>query len=62
MKWIENGAEADQLAAKGISPEKLTFAFCRIGESESELHDAMQYIQDAGYSIGIFAPRLSCPA
>jgi chromosome partitioning protein len=42
---------AGQLAAKGISPEKLTFALCRIGESESELHDAMQYIQDAGYSI-----------
>jgi chromosome partitioning protein len=42
---------AGQLAAKGISPEKLTFAFCRIGESESELHDAMQDIQTAGYSI-----------
>ncbi len=42
---------AGQLAAKGIPTEKFTFAFCRIGESESELHDAMQYITDAGYSI-----------
>src|SRR5688572_573671 len=42
---------AGQLVAKGISPEKLTFAFCRIGESESELHEAMRYIQEAGYSI-----------
>jgi chromosome partitioning protein len=42
---------AGQLAAKGISPEKVTFAFCRIGESESELHEAMHYLQAAGYSI-----------
>ena len=42
---------AGQLAAKGIPTDKVTFAFCRVGESESELHDATQYIQDAGYSI-----------
>jgi chromosome partitioning protein len=42
---------AGQLAAKGIPQEKVTFAFCRIGESESELHEAMRYIQAAGYTI-----------
>jgi chromosome partitioning protein len=42
---------AGQLAAKDIPPEKVIFAFCRIGESESELHEAMHYIQAAGYSI-----------
>jgi chromosome partitioning protein len=35
---------------KGIAPEKVVFAFCRIGESEGELLEAQQYITDAGYS------------
>jgi chromosome partitioning protein len=34
-----------------VEKDKLAFAFCRVGESESELHEAKQYIQDAGYSI-----------
>jgi len=42
---------AGQLAGKGISPKKFTFALCRIGESESELTEAQQYIANAGYSF-----------
>jgi chromosome partitioning protein len=42
---------AGQLIGKGIPADKLTFAFCRIGESESELMEARGYITDAGYSV-----------
>ena len=42
---------AGELVNKGVDTKKLAFAFCRVGESESELQEATQYIQDAGYSI-----------
>jgi chromosome partitioning protein len=42
---------AGELENKGVDNTKLAFVFCRVGESESELHEATQYIQDAGYSI-----------
>jgi chromosome partitioning protein len=42
---------AGELVNKGVETQKLAFAFCRVGESESELQEATQYIQDAGYSI-----------
>jgi chromosome partitioning protein len=41
---------ARELCDKGIPRKKISFAFCRVGDSEAELEEAHRYIRDAGYS------------
>jgi chromosome partitioning protein len=40
---------AHELVGKGISREKLAFAFCRVGDSAPEISEARRYIVEAGY-------------
>jgi chromosome partitioning protein len=42
---------AHELVKKGISKQKLTFALCRVGDSESLHQSARDYIQQAGYAV-----------
>lgn len=42
---------AHELTKSGIRPEKLAFAFCRIGDSDAELDEARNYVQQAGYFL-----------
>jgi chromosome partitioning protein len=40
---------AHELVGQGIPRERLIFAFCRVGESETELAESMSYVSEAGY-------------
>jgi chromosome partitioning protein len=40
---------AHELTGQGISRDKIVFAFCRVGESESELSESFSYVSQAGY-------------
>lgn len=40
---------AHELAGQGISGDKIVFAFCRVGESETELAESQSYVTKAGY-------------
>lgn len=42
---------AHELVKKGISRLKIAFALCRVGESESEIGEAREYIAQGGYSV-----------
>jgi chromosome partitioning protein len=41
---------AHELVEQGVSKDKIIFAFCRVGESETELGESQSYISQAGYS------------
>jgi chromosome partitioning protein len=40
---------AHELLKKGIHRNKIAFALCRVGESDTEILEARRYIADAGY-------------
>jgi chromosome partitioning protein len=40
---------AHELTKGRIRPEKIAFAFCRVGDSAAELSEAVQYVEQAGY-------------
>ena len=40
---------AHELTTKGIPSRKIAFAFCRVGDSDSEIAEARRYIAEAGY-------------
>lgn len=40
---------AQELTQKGIPAGKLAFAFCRIGDSDAELTEAREYVNQAGF-------------
>lgn len=42
---------AHELKQRGIASEKITIAFCRVGDSTAELEEAQQYIAKAGYGM-----------
>lgn len=42
---------AHELAKKGIGRDKISFAMCRVGESETEISEARSYIEQAGYTV-----------
>jgi chromosome partitioning protein len=42
---------AHELVKKGVSRSTLTFALCRVGDSETEIAEARQYIEQAGYPV-----------
>jgi chromosome partitioning protein len=42
---------AHELKKEGIAKEKIAFALCRVGNSESEIQEAKEYIRNAGYFI-----------
>lgn len=42
---------AHELVKKGISRNKIAFALCRVGESETEIAEAREYLSQAGYSV-----------
>lgn len=41
---------AHELVKKGIARAKIAFALCRVGESEGEIGEAREYIENAGYT------------
>jgi chromosome partitioning protein len=41
---------AHELVGKGVSRDKIVFAFCRVGESDTELAESQSYVSDAGYA------------
>lgn len=42
---------AHELVKKEIARPKVVFALCRVGESESEIAEARQYVEQAGYRV-----------
>lgn len=42
---------AHELAEAGISPDKIAFALCRVGDRENEITEARSYIEKAGYTV-----------
>ena len=42
---------AHELVKKGIDRQKIAFALCRVGDSESEIAEARSYIDQAGYAV-----------
>ena len=42
---------AYEIVKKGIPKQKIIFALCRVGESESEITEARSYIGQAGYAV-----------
>jgi chromosome partitioning protein len=42
---------AHELNNKGIERKKLAFALCRVGDSETEIGEAREYIAQAGYTV-----------
>jgi chromosome partitioning protein len=40
-----------ELVKKGIGRGKMAFALCRVGESESEIQEARDYISQAGFTV-----------
>jgi chromosome partitioning protein len=41
---------AHELVEHGVSKDKVVFAFCRVGESDTELAESQSYVVQAGYS------------
>ncbi len=41
---------AHELVKKGIPRQRLAFALCRVGDNESEIKEAREYIREAGYA------------
>jgi chromosome partitioning protein len=46
-----------ELTGQGVSKDKIVFAFCRVGESDTELAESQSYVSQAGYT----ALRASLP-
>lgn len=42
---------AHEIVKKGIARDKVTFALCRVGDSEAEIAEARDYISQAGYNV-----------
>jgi chromosome partitioning protein len=42
---------AHELRKREIEAEKIAFALSRVGDSESEIHEAREYIAEAGYRV-----------
>jgi chromosome partitioning protein len=42
---------AHELTGQGIRKDRIVFAFCRVGESESELAESQAYVTQAGYAV-----------
>jgi chromosome partitioning protein len=42
---------AHEFVKQGIPTEKIAFVLCRVGDSDSEIRDARQYITSAGYAV-----------
>ena len=42
---------AHELVKKGVPRKKISFALCRVGESETEIQEARDYLTQAGYSV-----------
>ena len=42
---------AHELRKRGTPSSKIVFALSRVGDSESEIQEAREYIQQAGYSV-----------
>ncbi len=42
---------AHELVKKGVPRKKITFALCRVGESEAEIQEARDYLTQAGYAV-----------
>ena len=42
---------AHELVRKGIAKQKILFALCRVGDSESEIAEARGYVGEAGYTV-----------
>lgn len=42
---------AHELVKKGVPRKKIAFALCRVGESESEIAEAREYLGQAGYAV-----------
>lgn len=42
---------AHELVDKGISTSRIFFALCRVGDSETEIQEARDYITQAGYKV-----------
>jgi chromosome partitioning protein len=40
---------AHELIGQGVSRDRLVFAFCRVGESDTELTESRSYVTEAGY-------------
>jgi len=40
---------AHELTKGRVRPDKIVFAFCRVGDSAAELSEAIQYVEQAGY-------------
>lgn len=41
---------AHELIGKGIEKTRIVFAFCRVGESNTELEESFNYVKQAGYA------------
>jgi chromosome partitioning protein len=44
---------AHELVDNGISPEKILFVLCRVGDRENEISEARTYIKRAGYECSL---------
>lgn len=42
---------AHELCKKGIDKKKIAFCLCRVGDSQAEMEEAIEYIQQARYKI-----------
>lgn len=42
---------AHELVEAGITPERIAFALCRVGDREKEIEEARAYIGKAGYTV-----------
>lgn len=42
---------AHELTKEGIHPDKIAFAFCRVGDSDAELQEAKRYVEQANYTL-----------
>ncbi len=40
-----------ELTGRGLSPDKLAYALCRVGESQAEIDEARGYLGQAGYGV-----------
>lgn len=42
---------AHELVKKGVTKTKIVFALCRVGDSEAEINEARNYLNQAGYEV-----------
>jgi chromosome partitioning protein len=42
---------AHDLVKQGVPPQKIVFALCRVGESETEIDEGRVYLRKAGYEV-----------